>query len=72
MGEYWKAKVRIGLEELVDKAVVGGARHADVFAAIEAELARLRIAIELDPDPADDSTTRILGEPANDWPGAQR
>lgn len=72
MGEYWKAKVRIGLEELVDKAVVGGARHAHVFAAIEAELARLRIAIELDPDPADDSTTRILEEPANDWPGAQR
>ncbi|MBD9507944.1 hypothetical protein IB277_14730 [Ensifer sp. ENS07] len=72
MAEDWKAEVRLGLEELVDKAVVLGARQADVFAAIEEELARLRVAMEYDPDPADDSSTRILGEPANDWPGAQR
>lgn len=45
----------------MDKAVVQGVK-----------LSRLRIAIESDPDPADDSTMGVLEEPANDWPEAPR
>jgi hypothetical protein len=41
----------LGLEDLVDKAVVTGARQADVFAVLEGEIIRLGIALDRDPDP---------------------
>lgn len=59
----------LGLENLIDKAVVAGAMQAEVFAVIEDELARLRAAMERDPDPSEDGT-QTSEEPANDWPGA--
>jgi hypothetical protein len=69
MADDWRADVRLGLENLVDKAVVTGARHLDVFAVVEEELARLRVALDKDPDPAEDGT-QVIDEPANDWPAA--
>ncbi|WP_075292900.1 hypothetical protein [Pararhizobium arenae] len=70
MAEDWRAKLRLDLEDLVDEAVVSGVEQADVFAAIEEELSRLRRALDHDPDPADDTTMRVVDDPANDWPGA--
>lgn len=70
MVDDWRAKMRLDLETIVDKAVVSGAEQGDVFAAIEEELSRLRLALDRDTDPADDDTKGILDEPANDWPGA--
>jgi hypothetical protein len=70
MVDDWEAQVRLGLEKLVDEAVVKGAKQTDVFAAINEELSRLRIALERDPDPAEDSSTAVPEEPANDWPAA--
>jgi hypothetical protein len=70
MTEDWRAKLRLDLEDLVDEAVVSGVEQADVFAAIEEELSRLRRALDHDPDPADDTTKRVVDDPANDWPGA--
>jgi hypothetical protein len=69
MADDWKADVRLGLEDLVDKAVVTGVSHPDVFAVVEEELARLRVALDEDPDPAEDGT-QVIEEPANDWPAA--
>jgi hypothetical protein len=50
--------------------VVKGAKQTDVFAAINEELSLLRIPLERDPDPAEDSSTGVPEEPANDWPAA--
>ena len=71
MADDWQDTIRLGLEDLVDKAVVNGVRQADVFAAIDTELARLRVALDRDPDPAEDGSI-ALEEPANDWPAADR
>lgn len=71
MTDEWLAETRLGLEKLVDQAVVKGATQAAVFAVVEEELARLRVALDKDPDPADD-TQEVLEEPANDWPAASR
>lgn len=60
MADDWKANVRLGLEHLVDKAVVTGASQADVFAVVEDKLARLRVALDKDPDPAEDGTQEAL------------
>ena len=70
MADAWRAKLRLDLERLVDTAVVSGVEQEDVFAATEEELSRLRLALDRDPDPADDDTRNILDEPASDWPGA--
>lgn len=59
-----------GLANLVDQAVVSGARQADVFQAAVEEVERLRIADERDQDPADDASEVQVEEPANDWPAA--
>jgi hypothetical protein len=67
----WKPGLRLKLEGLVDDCVVGGARQQDVFDAIIEEVGNLRIALERDPDPAEDQASRI-DEPANDWPGADK
>jgi hypothetical protein len=72
VADDWRAEIRLGLEDLVDKAVVTGATQADVFAVLEAEIARLRIALDRDPDPAEDSRPEVPDEPANDWPAAAR
>ena len=70
MANEWKADVRLGLENLVDKAVVTGASQGDVFAVVEEELARLRVALDKDPDPAEDGAQVAIEEAANDWPAA--
>jgi hypothetical protein len=66
----WKDDLRLKLEEIVDGFVVDGARQEDVFEAIVEEVGRLRAALELDPDPAEDRNT--LNEPSNDWSAATR
>ena len=65
----WREEFRSGLGHLVDRAVVSGARQADVFQVAVEEIERLRVADDRDPDPADASDGEI-GEPANDWPAA--
>jgi hypothetical protein len=72
MTDDWRADLRLGLEHLVDEAVVKGAKQIDVFAAVEVELARLRVANDRDPDPAKDTSQEMVEEPANDWPAAER
>jgi hypothetical protein len=69
MDDDWQSQVRLGLEELVDKALVKGAKQTDIFAAIDEELARLRVALDRDPDPAEDRAVAVQ-EPSNDWPPA--
>ncbi|KQV40546.1 MULTISPECIES: hypothetical protein [unclassified Rhizobium] len=69
MEDDWRAEVRLGLEALIDKAVVTGAIQVEVFAVVKDELARLRAAMERDPDPSEDDI-KTAEEPANDWPGA--
>jgi hypothetical protein len=64
--DEWRAEIRLGLEDLVDRAVVTGVSHPDVFAVVEEELARLQVALDEDPDPAEDGT-HVIEEPANDW-----
>ncbi len=66
----WREEFRSGLANLVDQAVVSGARQADVFQAAVEEIERLRGANERDPDPADDASEGQIEEPANDWPAA--
>ncbi|MDX0586438.1 hypothetical protein [Sinorhizobium medicae] len=68
----WRADLRLGLENLVDAAVVAGARQRDVYAAILDEVERLRLAYERDPDPADDLSEQIVEEPSNNWPAAEQ
>lgn len=70
MADDWRATVKLGLENLVHKVVLSGADRAEVFATVEDELARLRVANDQDPDPAEDGTDEMLEEPANDWPSA--
>lgn len=70
MSNDWRDQLRIGLESLMDQAVVSGAKQADVFKAAIEEIERLRIANERDPDPADDVSDDAIEEPANDWPAA--
>lgn len=71
MSDDWRDQLRIGLESLLDQAVVSGAKQADVFNAAIEEIERLRIANERDPDPADDVSDDAIEEPANDWPAAR-
>lgn len=66
----WREEFRNGLVNLVDQAVVSGARQADVFQAAVEEIERLRVADDRDPDPVDDATEGAIEEPANDWPAA--
>ncbi|MDH6298255.1 hypothetical protein CFBP5507_25795 (plasmid) [Agrobacterium salinitolerans] len=54
MSNDWRDEYRSGLANLVDQAVVSGAKQADVFKATIEEIERLQIANERDPDPADD------------------
>lgn len=67
----WTDGLRLKLEEIVDGYVVKGARQEDVFEAIIAEVGSLRAALELDPDPAED-TSVVTEEPADDWPLSAR
>jgi exodeoxyribonuclease-3 len=68
----WRADLRLGLEKLVDAAVVAGARQQDVYAAILEEIRHLRLAYERDPDPADDVSEQVIEEPSNNWPAADK
>lgn len=70
MNSDWRDEFRSGLENLVDQAVVSGAKQADVFKAASELIERLRIANERDPDPAGDVSDDAIGEPTNDWPAA--
>lgn len=70
MSNDWRDEFRSGLANLVDQAVVSGAKHADVFNATIEEIERLRIANERDPDPADDVSDDNVEKPANDSPAA--
>lgn len=70
MDSAWKDRIARELEILVDKATTSGAEQAEVFATIEHEVARLRRALLLDPDPAEDGSAMVVNEPANDWPAA--
>lgn len=67
----WRASLRAKLEELVDSFVANGAMQEEVFEAIVEEIGRIREALEIDPDPAEDESIAIE-EPANDWPAAQK
>lgn len=66
----WNKDLCLKLEALVDGYVVNGARQQDVFNAIIEQVGKLRAALELDPDPADDHS--IAGEPTNEWPSTDR
>ena len=68
----WKIELRTGLGELLDKAVVAGARGDQVFDVVTDELQAMKKAWTQDSDPADDPMEEILDEPANNWPGAER
>jgi hypothetical protein len=65
----WKAGLRLKLEDLVDTYVVVGAERNEIFDAIIKEIGNLRIALQRDPDPADDES-QVIDEPSNDWPAA--
>ena len=68
MNTGWRADLRLKLEDLVDKFVVEGVDHNEVLAAVSEEVENLRVALDRDPDPAEDDSE--IDEPANDWPGA--
>ena len=70
MSNDWRDQLRIGLESLLDQAVVSGVKQADVFNAAIEEIERLRIANERDPHPADYASQGAIEEPANDLPAA--
>ncbi|RYG67564.1 hypothetical protein EON80_13355 [bacterium] len=67
----WKLELQTGLSEVVDRAVVAGARAEQVFEALFEELQAMKNAWQHDPEPADDDLD-VLDEPANDWPAADR
>lgn len=69
MTDSWKNELRLKLEELVDKLVVDGVSHEDACRAVTEEVAKLQIAHEKDPNPAEDVA---IEEPANDWPAADQ
>jgi hypothetical protein len=71
MTDNWRARLRDKLEDFVDTFVVAGARQEDVFDAIVEEIENLKIALDRDPDPAEDESVSVE-EPANDWPSADR
>jgi hypothetical protein len=71
MNSEWQQEFCRGLENLVDQAVVSGARQGDVFEVAIKEIECLRVANERDPDPADDMSEQIVEEPSNDWPAAE-
>lgn len=66
----WKLELQTGLSELVDRAVIGGARAEQVLEALSEELQVMKSAWQRDPEPAHDGT-ETLEEPANDWPAAE-
>ncbi len=70
MNSDWRAKLRNGMESLLDQAVASGAKQADVFKAAIDAIDRLRIGNEHDPVPADDVSEKRVEEPANDWSAA--
>jgi len=70
MSNDWRDEFRSGLANLVDQAVVSGAKRAEVFKATIEEIERLRIANERDSDPADEVSEHTVEEPANHWPAA--
>lgn len=55
----WRGSLREKLEELIDGFVVDGAKQEEVFEAIVEEVGHLRAVLELDPDPAEDSSVAI-------------
>jgi hypothetical protein len=65
MSNDWRDEFRNGAN-LVDQAVVSGAKQGDVFKATIDEIQLLRISNERDPDPADDGSENAVEEPAND------
>lgn len=71
MSDDCRASISIGMEALVDKAVVQGADHKDMFTVLNDELVRLRLALEQDPDPAEDGAPMRPQEPDNVWSNAK-
>lgn len=71
MTEDWRARLRDRLEDFVDTFVVSGAKQSEVFEAIIEEVGNLRVALDRDPDPADDDSGAVE-ELANDWPSADK
>jgi hypothetical protein len=67
----WRARLRDKLEDFVDTFVVAGAKQEDVFDAVVEEVGNLKVALDRDPDPADDNSVAVE-EPANDWPSADK
>jgi hypothetical protein len=70
--DNWKTELSTGLGELMDQAVMAGARADQVFEAMQDELKAMKEAWRQDPDPADDPAPQALEEPANEWLGAER
>jgi len=68
--DSWIDGLRLKLEDIVDTAVVAGARQAEVYSAIIEEIDSLRTAYDRDPAPADDRPGAQAEEPSNEWPGA--
>ncbi|MBB2687847.1 UNVERIFIED_ORG: hypothetical protein GGD48_004966 [Rhizobium etli] len=68
MAEDISDKIRLLLEQVVDRFVVKGCKASNVIESMQRELEEMKVAYEQDPDPADDSAARE--EPSNDWPGA--
>ena len=71
MTDDGRARLRNKLEDFVDTFIVAGAKQEDVFDAIIEEVGNLKIALDRDPDPADDGSA-VIEEPANDWPSANK
>lgn len=72
MSDKLRETIRERIEDFVDSFVVEGSKPADVFDAMEAEIAALRQGYDRNPAPADDgSAPEVLEEPSNDWPAAK-
>jgi len=71
-GESWRAELRSGLGELIDQIVRTEARADQVFDAIADELQTMKADRMRKFDRAENPEAKALGEPANDWPGAER
>lgn len=70
MTDSWKEGLRLKLEDIVDAAVIAGAKQAEVYRAIIEEIDSLRTAYDRDSDSADDRPGAQAEEPSNEWPGA--
>lgn len=59
------------LADFTDRMLAAGWTTTQSLDAVAAASARLRVAADEDPDPADDgssATVSVVDEPSNDWP----